>query len=174
MRHLRMFAFLPLFVASNSAFSESPYYIVDKWCFAREINEVSRQPIGCLSDPSYADGTKKLYLWMNVKVSKMGLKYLRRFKKLPMLHVWGRDGYIEGREIDIGVTTRDWSSKEPEIESEFVLRDEYFDWATWSEKVEYVYDGKHFVSILDSEHRGVALSGSNYDAFLPTLHITRR
>lgn len=157
----------------SAVHAESVFFEIESWCFAKEIDFNARQPKECLSDPTEAKGTEKLFLWMNVNISEMGLKYLRRYSHLPIIHVWGRNGWIEGSEIDIGLKSSEWRSNRNSYESEYTMRGSYFNWRTWSEKAEYIYDGEHFVSVIDSEHEAAVLSKDRYRPCRPSLHIVR-
>ena len=44
---------------------------------------------------------------------------------------------------------------------------------TYLEKVGYIYDGEHYVSIMDAERRSVILSQDKYNAFKPSIHVLK-
>jgi hypothetical protein len=161
-----------LLAVSMPAQAERRHFEVMDWCFCRSVDEDSRTPIHCLSDPTEARGNEKLYLWMRISVNENGIRYLRGLHKMPVYHAWGRNGWIEGRVIDIGITRHDWASRGSDIENEIGLRNGSFDWRTYSQKVEYIYDGEHYVSVLDAERRSVVLTRDRYTAFRPSIHVS--
>lgn len=152
-------------------YADSRHFEVVDWCFCRSINVNEKTPVDCLSDPADAKGYENLYLWMKVTVNENGIRYLRGFNKLPIYHAWGRNGWIEGSTLNIGISNQDWKNKEYKIETEIKLRNGTFDWRTYSEKAAYIYDGKHYVSILDAERRPIVLSKDKYTAFRPSIHV---
>jgi hypothetical protein len=175
MHSLRSFVLaICMFGVISEGYADNRHFEVIDWCFCRSININGPTPIDCLSDPSDAKGNEKLYLWMKVTVNENGVRYLRGLDKLPIYHAWGRNGWIEGSTINIGISTQDWNNKKDGIETEIRLRNGTFDWRTYSEKVEYIYDGEHYVSVLDADRRPVVLSKDKYNAFRPKIHITAK
>ncbi len=150
---------------------DSRHFEVQEWCFCRSIDINNKMPLDPLSDPAEATGKERLFLWMRISVNENGIRYLRGYKKLPIYNIWGRNGWIEGSEINIGITTQNWNNGNRDIENEIKLRNGSFDWRTFSEKVEYVYDGEHYVSVLDAERRAVVLCKDRYNAFRPTINV---
>ena len=155
------------------AMADDRQFEVEEWCFCRSIGVDKKGPIPIdrLSDPAEAKGNDKLHLSMRISVNANGIKYLRQLNKLPVYHAWGRNGWVEGRTIDIGLDARKWQGEKKAIEDEIRLRNGTFDWRTYSEKVYYIYDGEHYVSVLDANRRPVVLSRDRYTAFRPSIHI---
>ena len=166
---------LTLLMACATAHAQdNRHYEVLEWCFCKGVDMAQKAPIDCLSDPAEAKGTDKIYLWTRISVNANGIRYLCGLNKLPIYHAWGRNGSIEGSLIDIGLDSRTWQDAKGGIEEEIRLRHGTFDWRTYSEKVAYIHDGQHYVSILDAQKRPVVLSREPHTAFRPSIRISVR
>ena len=172
---LKYFATCVLFLLVTPLLSgaDNRHFEVQDWCFCRSTDTINKTPTNCLADPAEAKGKEKLFLWMRISVNENGIRYLHGLKKLPIYHAWGRNGWLEGKVIDIGIKNQDWKNSQSKIDQEIDLRKGSFDWRTFSEKIGYIYDGEHYVSVMDAERRSVVLSQDKYNAFKPSIRISK-
>jgi hypothetical protein len=144
-------------------------FTVTRYAFCRSV--VDHEAKQVYSDPADVKPGETLYLWMEIAVNELGLKYLKSFGRLPVFVAWGKDKHLVMKPVDIGIKAEDWSvSKEKSSWEYSASGSSAFKWRTQATRVNLVA-GQHYVSVLDPNRKPVVAEGEGSDAFRPEISI---
>jgi hypothetical protein len=137
----------------SCAIAAEPLFSIKSYEFCRDVvNNVPRRPY---ENPDQIKKNEKLWIWLEISVSRQGHRFLKNLSKFPVYVVWGKDGWLIGKTIDIGITPEQWETNEQGINWKSKSSpDSTFTWRTHAVR-EIIAPGEYYVSILDANHKSV-------------------
>lgn len=160
-------ASLALFLAYSTA--QAKRCAVNKYIFCEIIEDHKAKNI--FRETATPIIGSPIYLWIELRITADGLRYLQSYGKLPIYVSWGRDGAIFSTKHNIGISNQHWTRQKDAIESEFANSiDGSFTWRTWV-MLSDLEIGEYFASILDVENQPLPLY-NKATACRPRLKVT--
>lgn len=165
---LRTTAIASLFFATN--LRADPLFEVVQHSFCRQVT--NHEPVFEHDNPTMLQTKDHLFFWMEIKITRHGFRYLKAFKRLPILVAWGRDGKLIGKPIDIGITEDSWNQHRDAIAWKLNSSDDdRFSWRTHTNRPIPVPAGTYYVSIIDANRMSVSASGNPDEPARPELIV---
>lgn len=149
-------------------------FVVKQYRFCRNVANLV--PVGPYENPTDIENDESLWIWMEISVNQNGYLFLRRLGKLPVYVTWGKDGWLAGKTIDIGITRAQWETNRQQIAWRMeTSTDSTFTWRTYAVR-ESLATGEYYVSVLDANREPVTTSNDAISSFRPkiTLKAVRR
>lgn len=160
------FIFFQLFVCNAPCAWSQPLFEVQRAAFCKEVKE--HEPVDTYGESAEIRRGEKVFLWMDIKVDRRGLRMLEAKGEMTIYHGWAFRGQIVEL-IRIGITRADWQKKQEALRSE-VRRKGFFRWRTKSSR-KGLKEGLWSVSILDANRHAVREESAGSDAYRPQIEI---
>ena len=146
-----------------------PLFSVKSYEFCRDVvNNVPQRPY---ENPTEIRKNEKLWIWLEISVSPQGHRFLRNLSKFPVYVAWGKDGWLIGKNIDIGITPEQWEANEQGINWKSKSSpDSTFTWRTHAVR-EAIVPGEYYVSILDANRKSVTTLDDTTECCKPTIQL---
>lgn len=133
---------------------------------------VNLEPAGAVNDPARLKTGERLHLWLEIRINKAGLKYLRALGKLPVYVRWGRDGWLTDPAVDIGIGEGAWEEQRKGIGWKASQGGGAFTWRTHTDKATPI-NGRYYASILDANRKIITTIEFPAEAFRPEIAVSR-
>jgi hypothetical protein len=153
----------------SCAIGAEPLFSIKSYQFCREVvDNVPRRPY---ENPTEVRKKEKLWIWLEISVSPQGHRFLRNLSKFPVYVIWGKDDWLIGKTIDIGITPEQWETNEQGIYWKSKNSpDSTFTWRTHAVR-ETLASGEYYVSILDANHRSVTTLDDTAASCRPNIEL---
>lgn len=147
-----------------------PLFNVKAFQFCRNV--VDNVPLRPYENPTRIEKNESLWIWLEITVNEQGYRFLKNLGKLPIYVTWGKDGWLIGKAVDIGITPGQWESNEQGIFWKSKnSSDSTFTWRTHAVR-ETLKTGEYYVSVLDANRRPVTTLDDTVNSFKPKIQLT--
>jgi hypothetical protein len=138
---------------SSRAIGAEPLFSIKSYKFCRDV--VDNLPCRPYENPTQISKKEKLWIWLEISINQSGFRFLRNMRKFPIYVTWGKDGWLVGKAMDVGITREQWEANEQEIHRKSKNSpDSTFTWRTHAVR-ELLVSGEYYISILDANHEPV-------------------
>jgi hypothetical protein len=154
---------------SSFAIGAEPLFSVKSYEFCRDV--VDNVPRGPYENPTQIRKKEKLWIWLEISVNQQGHRFLKKLGKFPVYVTWGKDGWLIGKAIDVGITPEQWEANEQGIHWKSKNSpDSTFTWRTHAVR-ETLVSGEYYISILDANHKSVTTLDDTATSCRPKIQL---
>jgi hypothetical protein len=162
---LAVFIMLPF----SCAIGAEPLFSIKSYQFCRDV--VDNTPRLPYENPTQIGKKEKLWIWLEISVTPQGHRFLRNLSKFPVYVIWGKDDWLIGKTIDIGITPEQWQANEQGIYWKSKNSpDSTFTWRTHAVR-ETLASGEYYISILDANRRPVTTLDDTAASCRPNIEL---
>ncbi len=163
---LSVFITLPFSCAVGG---EESLFSVKSYEFCRDV--VNNVPLRPYENPAQFRKEEALWIWLEIAVNPNGYRFLKSLRKFPVYVTWGKDGWLIGKAVDVGITPEQWDANEQGIRWKSKnSRDATFTWRTNAVR-KTIVSAEYYVSVLDANRKPVTTLEDTAVSFRPKIQV---